>query len=48
MILVLCCLNDRYKIWDKAVQCLAVLDSLISLAAFRYTTNFAPVYDYFI
>ena len=48
MILVLWCLNDRYKIWDKAVQCLAVLDSLISLAAFRYTTNFAPVYDYFI
>lgn len=43
MILVLCCLNDRYKIWDKAAQCLAVLDSLISLAAFRYTTNFAPV-----
>lgn len=26
----------RYKTWDKTVQCLAVLDSLISLASCRY------------
>lgn len=48
MVLVLWFLNGRYKTWDKAVQCLAVLDSLISLASFRYTTNFGSAYDYFI
>ncbi|XP_015756770.1 PREDICTED: DNA mismatch repair protein Msh6-like [Acropora digitifera] len=27
--------SEQYKTWDKAVQCLAVLDSLISLASYR-------------
>ena len=26
----------RYKTWDKTVQCLAVVDSLISLASYRW------------
>ena len=29
--------THSFKLWEGAVQCLAVLDALISLATYRYT-----------